>query len=31
MEEPKNQSFEMTVSDVQQFREGSELLEFIVA
>jgi hypothetical protein len=29
-EEHKNQSFEITVSDVQQFKEGSELLEFVV-
>jgi hypothetical protein len=29
-EEHKNQSFEITVSDLQQFKEGSELPEFIV-
>jgi hypothetical protein len=29
-EEHNNQSFEITVSDLQQFKEGSELPEFIV-
>jgi hypothetical protein len=29
-EEHKNQSFEITLSDLQQFKEGSELPEFIV-
>jgi len=29
-EEHKNQIFEITVSDLQQFKEGSELPEFIV-
>jgi len=29
-EEHKNQSFEITVSDLQQRKEGSELPEFIV-
>jgi hypothetical protein len=30
-EEHKNQRFEITLSDLQQFKEGSELPEFIVA
>ena len=29
-EEHKNQIFEITVSDLQQFKEGGELLEFMV-
>jgi hypothetical protein len=29
-EEHKNQSFEIAVSDLQRFKEGSELPEFIV-
>jgi hypothetical protein len=29
-EEHKNESFEVTVSDLQQFKEGSELPEFVV-